>query len=94
MTSRGSSLVDMRGLLIAVAALVAEDGPRGSGLQQFWLPFSIAQAQWFTCTDLVVPWFVGSSWTRDQTGVSCIGRLTLDHQATRESPFFNVNYIY
>ena len=54
-TSTGSSLVDMRGLLVAVAAHVAEKGPRGSGLQQFWLPFSIAQAQGFACTDLVVP---------------------------------------
>ena len=30
--------------------------------------------QWLWCIDLVVPWHVESSWTRDQTRVSCIGR--------------------
>ena len=35
---------------------------------------------------LVVPWHVGSSWTRDQTRVSCIGKQSLYHWATREAP--------
>ena len=33
----------------------------------------------------------GSSWPRDQTHVSCIGRQTLYHWATREVPFFKVS---
>ena len=89
-TSRSNLLVDMHGFPIAGVLLLWRMGSRGSRLQQFQLPFSRAQAQWFACTDLVVPWFVGSFWTRNQTGVFCIGRLTLYHQATRESPFFNV----
>ena len=89
-TSRGNSLVDMHGFLIIVASLVVEDRLWGSGLQQFRLPFSIAQARWFTCLGLVVPWLVGSSWTGDQTGISYVGRLTLYYQASRESPFFNL----
>ena len=35
-------------------------------------------------TGLVVPQHVGSSWTRDQTHVPCIGRQILDDCATRE----------
>ena len=33
----------------------------------------------------VAPWHVGSSWTRDRTCVSCIGRWILYHRATREA---------
>ena len=36
-------------------------------------------------TGLVAPWHVGSSRTRDQTRVPCIGRWILNHCATRES---------
>ena len=36
---------------------------------------------------LVVPRHVGSSRTRAQTGVPCIGRWILNHWATREAPF-------
>ena len=35
---------------------------------------------------LVAPWPVGSSWIRDQTYVSCIGRQILYHWASRGSP--------
>ena len=35
---------------------------------------------------LVVPQHVGSSWTRDQSCVLCIGRQILYHSATREVP--------
>ena len=37
-------------------------------------------------TGLVAPWHVGSSWTRSQTCVPCIGRWILNHCATREAP--------
>ena len=38
------------------------------------------------CTLLVAPWHVGSSWTREWTLVSCIGRWILHHWTTREVP--------
>ena len=38
----------------------------------------------FSNTSLVAPWPVGSSWTRDQTHVSCIGRPILYRSAIRE----------
>ena len=44
-----------------------------------------AWAQWLWCMGLVIPRHVGSSWTRDRTRVSCLGR-TLYHWATRVAP--------
>ena len=35
---------------------------------------------------LVAPQHMGSSWTRDQTHVPCVGRQILNHCATREVP--------
>ena len=68
--ARRLSLVAVRGLLIAVAALV-EDG---------------AQAQWLWGTGLVAPWRVGSSQTRDGTHVHCISSQILSHWTTRGVP--------
>ena len=45
-----------------------------------------AQAQQLWLTGLVAPRHVGSSQTRAQTCVPCIGRQTLNHCATREAP--------
>ena len=39
---------------------------------------------------LVTPWHVGSSWIRDQTPISCVGRWILYHWATREAPVFRI----
>ena len=44
-------------------------------------------AQYLWLTGLVAPWHVGSSRTRAQTHVPCIGRQTLNHHATREVPY-------
>jgi len=33
---------------------------------------------------LVAPWHVGSSWTREQTCIPCIGRWILNHWTNRE----------
>ena len=44
------------------------------------------QVQQLWCTGLVAPRHVGSSQTRDQTRVPCIGRQILNHCATREVP--------
>ena len=43
-----------------------------------------AWAQLLRCINLVALRHVGSSWTRDQTCVPCIGRQILIHWATRE----------
>jgi len=76
-------------LLIAVDSLVAERGFRACGFQWLQFPGSRAQAQCLWCMGLVVLWHVGSFQTRDWTCVSCIGRQTLYHWATREAlPWF------
>ena len=66
------------------------------GLQQLWLLASRAQAQQLRLagsraqaqqlwhTGLVALWHVGSSRTRAQTCVPCIGRRILNHCAARE----------
>ena len=71
----------VRRLLIAEASPVAEHRPGALGhvtcsehSQQLW------------CTGSVAPWHVGSSWTREGTHVSCIGRWILNHWTTREVP--------
>ena len=52
------------------------------------------------CIGLVAPRYVGSSWTRAQTRVPCIGRQILNHCASREAPsvgvfsFLVFNFIY
>ena len=53
--------------------------------QQLWLTGSRAQAQQFWCTVSVALQHVGSSWIRDQTRVSCLGRQILCHCDTRET---------
>ena len=68
----GSHLVVVGGLLIAAASLVA--GAQALG--------DVASV--FAAYGLVAPWHVGSSQTRDRTRVSCIGRQSLIHWATRE----------
>ena len=56
--SRGYSLAVVHGLLIEVASLDAEDGALEHSLN----------------TGLVAPGHVGSSWTSNQSRVSCISR--------------------
>ena len=50
---------------------------------------SKTQAQWLRHMGLVALRHVGSSWIRDQTSVSCIGRQILYHWITREAPTFH-----
>ena len=59
----------------------------GMPAQQLWLAGSRAQAQQLWHTDLAAPRYVGSSRTRAQTHVPCIGRWILNHCATSEVPF-------
>ena len=52
-----------------------------------WSPGSSAcRLQYLWPTDLVAPWHVRSSRTRDQTHVPCISRQILNHWTTREVP--------
>ena len=55
------------------------------GLQSLWLAGSRAKAQWFWHIGLVSPRHVGSSQSRDQSGVPCIARWILNHWTTREA---------
>ena len=75
----GLSLV-VHGLLIAMASLLVEHRPYVHRLHQL------------RCTSLVALKHVGSSRTRDQTCVPCIGSQILIHCTTREvrqHPFCN-----
>ena len=58
----------------------------GTWAQQLWHTGSRAEAQQLWCMGLVAPPYVGSSRTRDQTCVPCIGRWILNHCANREIP--------
>ena len=51
----------------------------GTWAQELWFPGSRAQAQQLQHLGLIAPWLVGSSWIRDRTYVSCIGRQILYH---------------
>ena len=74
---RGLLFIVMCGLLTAVASLVLEHWLQAHGLQQLWLVGSRVQAQQLWCTGLAAPRHVGSSRTRAQTCVPCIGRRIL-----------------
>ena len=62
--------------------------------QQLWLAGSRVQAQQLWCTGLVAPQHVGSSLSRAQSRVSCLGRRILNHCATREVPELVFYYCY
>ena len=83
---QGYSLAAVHRFLIAVGSLLLNTGSRCTGFsscgtwaQQLWFPGSRVQAQQLWRTGLVAPWQVGSSWIRDRTRVSCIGRQILYH---------------
>ena len=101
----GLFFVAVRGLLIAVASLVAEHRLQARGLQQLWHVGSVVVACGLQSEDSVVvaPGLncsaaCGSSRTRAQTHVPCIGRWILNHCATREAPvlvfFFLFNHLF
>ena len=81
---RGLLFVAVRRVLIAVSSLVVEHGLQTYRLQQFWLEGSRAQPQQLWRTGLVALRHVGSSRTRAQTRVPCIGRQILNYCTTRE----------
>ena len=79
--------------LLTAVAFVAERRLKGPAFssRDTWAPSlrfpgSRAQAQWLWHRGLAALRPVGSSYVRDRTRVSCIGRQTLYHWATREVP--------
>ena len=92
---RLSLVVESRGLLCSRSAQAHCSGfsswrawaPGRSGFRSCAHALSCAPKLWSTGSR-VVPRHVGSSWIRDQTPVSCIGRWTLYHWATRKAQYF------
>ena len=87
--SGGYSLLWCTGFSLQWLLLLWSTGSRHTGFsscstraQQLWLTGSRAEAQQLWHTGLVVPQHVGSSRTRAQTRVPCIGRRILNHCAT------------
>ena len=74
----GFSLVAVRGFSLKQLLLCRAQTLRHMDLVVV-APGSGAQAQYLWHTGLVDPWHVGSSWIRDGTCVSCIGRWILYH---------------
>ena len=74
--------------LLAAGASVPEHGLQALRLQWSGLAGSGAWAEPLWCPGFFAPQFVGSSQTRDQTCVRCIGRRILSHWSTREVGFF------
>ena len=90
-SSGGYSLLQCVGFSLRWLLLLWSLGSRCTGFsgcstraQQLWLMGSRAQAQQLWCTGLVAARRVGSSQTRGQTHVPCIGRQILNHCATSE----------
>ena len=91
--SGGYSSLRYAGFSLQWLLLLRSMGSRHAGFsscgmwaQQLWLTGFRAQAQQLWRMGLVAPQHVGSSQTRAQTRVPCIGRRILNHCATREVP--------
>ena len=65
----------------ALASVVVAHGLSSCGTQALE-----CRHQYLWPTGLDALWHVRSSWTRDWTHVSCIGRRILNHWTTREVP--------
>ena len=89
----GSSFLCMGFLQLRQVGAILHRGARAShhrGLSCCGAQAPDAQAQQPWLTGLVAPQHVGSSQTRAQTRIPCIGRQTPNHCATREA----LSYIY
>ena len=84
---KGYFFLAVHGLLIGMASLIAEHRQQAHGLQQLQLTGSRAWAQQLWGMGLAAPQHVGSSRTRDQTYVHCVGRWIPNPQTTREVPY-------
>ena len=87
--SRGSSAVEVWGLLMAVVFLVVRMGSRAHALRDLpWVDSLAVVPKLNSCGPWVQwlqVWTLGSSQTRDLTCVSCIGRQIVYYWATREA---------
>ena len=90
--SGGYSSLQCAGFSLRWLLLLRSMGSRHAGFsscgtraKQLQLAGCRVQAQQLWCMGLVAPWHVGSSQTRAQTRVPCIGRQILNHCATREA---------
>ena len=81
----GTAPLQRRGFSLRGLLWMPSMGPRAHGLTVVAHGFSCSQHE-------------GSSWTRDRTHVSCIGRWTLPHWATSEAPevsfYFYLSFIF
>ena len=91
----GLFFVVVRGLLIAVASLVAEHGLQAHGLQQLWLSGSVVVAHGLQSAHSVVVGHglscsvaCGIFLVQGSNPCPCIGRQILNHCTTREVPPF------
>ena len=90
----GYPLVAVHTLLVAVTSRRGAWalGARRLSSCRSWVS---AQAAWLWCTGLAALQHVASSWNRDLTCVSFIGKQILHNLATKEAPFtysyFNLN---
>ena len=75
-----------------VASLVVERELLGTAVGGF--SSCSSRVQWLRHMGLVAPQHVPSSWTRDQSDVSCIGGWILYHWATKEAPYCPFSDIY
>ena len=92
--SGGYSLLRCAGFSLWWLLLLQSTGSRRTGFSSCgtWASVAVAcglsscgmRAQQLWHTGLVAPWHVGSSRTRAQTRVPCLGRWTPNHCATRE----------
>ena len=81
----------MHGRLIEEAALLAEHGLSGTGASAIAAP-RLNSAGLVIVEHRLTLWHVGSSQTRDLTGVPCIARQTLNHWTTREALIYFVSF--
>ena len=95
--SRGYSSLWCAGFSLRWLLLLWSTGSRCMGFsscdtwaQQLWLMGSRAQAQQLWHMGLVALRHVGSSWTRAQTHVPCLGRWILNHCTTGEALYFQI----
>ena len=83
--SGGYSLLHCMGFSLRWLVLLQSIGSRCAGFSSCGMQ---AQLWLLWPSGLVAPQHVGSSRTRGQTRVPCIGRWILNHYATREVPLF------
>ena len=76
----GASLVAEQGLCGARDLVVAKQGLTHPEACGSWTKQGLGPSK-----GLPTPRRVGSSWTRDQTGIPCTARRTLNHWTTRET---------